>query len=192
MRLSSRPWRKARLVFPAIGVAVALVVATSPAWAVSGSGSYSGATTQTNKKKSPGCFETTGTFTSTSGTGTFGTYSGAIAVTFGYDFYQNSTGSTTYGDNSCTTPGSGNVTGASVTGGSGTLKCTWGASTNTFTRSGTSLTVVFPSSAGGCSINGGTNSPTTVTSDGTFSNCSFGPAPGPPTGCDESYTYTAS
>jgi hypothetical protein len=52
--------------------------------------------------------------------------------------------------------------------------------------------VVFPSSAGGCSVNGGANSATTVTSSGTFSNCVFGNGTNqPPTSCDESYTYSA-
>lgn len=190
-------WR-VRVALPVIGAAVALVAGTSPAWAVGGSGSYSGATNQTSTKQSPSCFETVGSFsnnvTGGTGTGSLGAYSGPITVTFSYDFFQNSTGSTTYGDTTCSAAGSGYVTKASISGtsGSSTVSCSWGSSANSFTRSGTSLTVVFPSSAGGCSVNGGANSATTVTSSGTFSNCVFGNGTNqPPTSCDESYTYSA-
>lgn len=200
---------RVRCLLVGIPVAVATIaLSAAPAFATTyGTGSHSGSTSQTNSKLSAGCFETVGSYTSTGGSttgsisdGAGHSYSGSLSVSWSYDFYQTSVGSTT--DSTCATlgnSGSGSASGASITGtnGSQAINCSWG-SDGTYYRNGTgtsALTIDFPNT-GKCSIDGAAavnmafdNSGGFVQASGGGPSCSGSSQTSPPSSCDESFTF---
>lgn len=204
--------RVARLTSASVVIASVVVLFASSASASSGDGSQSGASgpqTNTMVTGHSGCFESVGSYLSTSGStstsisdGT-NTYSGDVSASWDYDFYQISDGTVT--DSSCGTLGtgaSGTASNGSLSGtnGSQTLSCSW--TDGTYYRSGvtaSSLTIDFPSGQGGCRVDGDSQVAMDFNNAGGFvqdSNgnpeCDGSSTHPPVNGCNESFTFTLS
>lgn len=195
--------RKLLASVPVVGVTV-LAMAVPAFAAVAGSGTHSGSTSQNNYFKSTGCFETIGSYSGTGSTsvaisdGTY-SYSGNVTVSWSYDFYQTADGSVT--DCTSKTAGAGAASGGTMKSSpTGHLLCSW-PSGGTYDRVGTgtsALTIDFPASSGGCSVQGHTqvamhfNNPGGFNQVGGVADCTGASTSHPPSGCRESFSFNLS